>query len=212
MAVSTINRFSTLPGGAVTHMEMTLEAVGHLRRLDIAAVALQPIAGGDTGSLVTTMSFENNAAWATSMQRLLADDGWQDFWQKAVTSASAEQSESSIFADVDPNYVLDPNRPLGVIAATQWRALPGRMGDFAESVMTATGHITRLGGRVRVMQSLMGQHPMTTMVAIGHADLDAYAEFSDAVAADEEFQAYWMETAANPSADILRSGVYMNIS
>ena len=30
--------------------------------------------------------------------------------------------------------------------------------------------------------------------------------------ADEQFQNFWMEVSANPSADLIRSGIYMNLA
>jgi len=212
MAVSTIARFRTLPDQGMAHMAASAEAVGHLRRLGRAAVALQPVAGGDVGSMLTTVTYADNADWATSMQRVLADEGWQEFWARVSVDQPAEQVESSIFADLDPTFQPAADRPLGVISATQWRAHPGKLADFGAQVEKGVAHITRLGGTPRVMQSLVGQHPMTTLVAIAHADLDGYAAFSDAAATDEEFQAFWLSVGLNPSADLVRSGVYLNIS
>ncbi len=211
MAVSSLHRFRTLPGKAAAHLESTAEATELLRGLGLQAASLQAIAGGDIGTITTTIMHESNAAWAATVQRLQTDPGWMDFVGRVMADPPAEQVESSLFVDLDPTFQPDPDRPLGVIAATQWRAFPGKMASFIGHVTTASDHIARLGGSARVMQSLVGEHPLSAIVAIGHADLDAYGEFADKQAADEQFQAFWMEVSANPSADLLRSGIYVNL-
>ncbi|HEC08530.1 MAG TPA: hypothetical protein ENI86_03055 [Acidimicrobiales bacterium] len=212
MAVTSLARFRTLPGRAAAHLAATDEAVGHLRRIGLQAAALQPLAGGDVGSITTTITHADNADWAASLQRVMADEGWQEFWARVGADQPAEQVESSLFFDVDAGYQPDPDRPLGVVSATQWRAHPGRMAAFVGQVQIGAAHFIRMGGIPRVMQSVVGQHPMTVLIAVGHADLDAYGEFADTQASDEEFQAFWMEGSSNPNADLVRSGIYLNIS
>ena len=86
------------------------------------------------------------------------------------------------------------------------------MMEFMAHVETGSAHIARMGGTPRVMQSLVGAHPMTVIIPIGFADLDAYGEFADKSAADEQFQAFWAEVMMNPTADMIRSVVSINIS
>jgi hypothetical protein len=84
--------------------------------------------------------------------------------------------------------------------------------DFMGNVMTSFGHITRLGGAPRALQSVIGRHPMTVLVSIGFADMDAYGAYSDATAGDEQWQAFWAGVLSDPTADLIRSGLYVNIS
>ena len=64
--------------------------------------------------------------------------------------------------------------------------------DFMGNVMTAIPHIERMGGQVRVMQSLIGLHPLTVLVTTAFGDLDAYGVYADKTASDEQWQSYWM--------------------
>ena len=212
MAVTFLNGFRTNPGRLADHLASTAEAIGHLRRLDVQAFDMQPLTGTDVGTIVSATTHADNADWATSMQQVLADEGWQDFWGRVTSNPSAEQVESSLFADIDPTFEPATDRPLGVVSAFQWRPYPGRMVEFIGNIETATGHIERLGGYTRSMQSVIGANPLTMLVSIGHADLDSYGEFADKSQADEQFQAFWGEVMMNPSAELIRSGVYLNIS
>jgi len=212
MAVISLTGFRTQPGRLADHLAASAESLGHLRRLGMQAVVLQPIAGGDVGTIATSINFANNADYVASMQRIMADEQWVEFWGRASGGGSAVQVETSLFSDVDTSFQPSADRPLGVVLATQWRAKPGRMMDFMETVMTAVPHTTRMGGTARVMQSVIGAHPMTTLVTTTFADLDAYGEYSDKLAGDEQWQAFWVNAMSDPTADMVRSGIYVNAS
>lgn len=212
MAVLSVASFKTEPGRLADHLAASEEAIGHLRRLGLAAIASQVVAGTDIGTIATSINYEDGAAYATGIQTILADEGWQEFWGRAAGGGSAMQVESSLFNDMDPDFQLDPNRPLGVIMATQWRAKPGRIADFAANVIQSFPMIERMGGTPRAVQCVIGAYPMTTLVTTTFADLDAYGAYTDAIGGDDEWQSFWAEAMADPTADMVRSGLYLNIS
>jgi hypothetical protein len=194
------------------HMTSTAEAITHLRRLGLQAVAMQPIAGSDVGTISVSVNYANNADHVASVQQVQADSGWTDFWAKSSASAASTLVESSVFSDLDTTFQPSADRPLGVILATQWRARPGRLADFVANVMTSVPHMERMGGQARAMQSVVGAYPMTMLISTTFADLDAYGAYSDKLAGDEQWQAFWTGAMADPTADLIRSGVYVNIS
>jgi len=211
MAVVSLNGFKTNPGRNADHVAATTEAVGHLRRMGAQAFAFQSIAGGDVGTISVVSNYADNAAHMSSLQQLQADAGWQDFFARAVADASATQVESSILSDIDPTFEAS-GREMGAVSFTQWRTNPGRALDFMASVETASAHIERLGGAPRVMQSLIGAHPMSVLTSIAFADLDAYGEFTDKAQTDEQFMTFWAEATLNPSATLLRTGLGVTIA
>lgn len=212
MAVVSTSGFRTEPGRLGDHLGASLEALGHLRRLGLRAAVLQALAGTDVGVIATSVNYASNADYAAAVQRVMGDEGWQAFWGRASAGGSAVQVESSLYSDLDPNFQPSADRPLGVLLATQWRARSGRLMDFIGNVMTSIPHIERMGGTTRVLQSVIGLHPMTTLVVTAFADLDAYGEYSDKIAGDEQWQAFWAGAMADPTADLIRSGLYLNIS
>jgi hypothetical protein len=212
MAVVTLHGFRTEPGRTADHMASTAEAITHLRRLGLQAVAMQPIAGSDVGTISVSVNYANNAAHAASIQQVQADSGWQDFWANSAASAASTLVESSVFSDLDTAFQPSTDRPLGVILATQWRARPGRLADFVANVVTSVPHTVRMGGLTRTMQSVIGAHPMTMLITTTFADLDAYGAYSDKLADDAQWQEFWAGAMADPSGDLIRSGVYVNIS
>jgi hypothetical protein len=72
--------------------------------------------------------------------------------------------------------------------------------------------IEPMGGTIRTMQCLVGRYPMTTLVSTSFADLDAYGSYAGKSASDPEWQTFWADAFSDPTADIVRSGVYLNIS
>ena len=212
MAVMSLTGFKTEPGRLADHLAASEEAIGHLRRMGLAAIAVQAIAGTDIGTIATSINYENNAAYAAGMQKIVADESFTEFWARAAAGAAAVQVESSLYSDVDPSFQPAADRPLGAILATQWRARPGRMDDFVANVIESIPHIERMGGVARPMQSLIGSHPLTMLVTTAFPDLDAYGAYADKTAVDEQWQAFWSGVMSDPSADIVRAGLYVNIS
>jgi hypothetical protein len=178
----------------------------------LRAVTLQTLVGSDVGVISTAINFANYADFAAGVGAIGADAEWQAFWARAAQAGSAVQVESSLFADIDSGFQPSPDRPMGVIMATQWQARSGRLMDFMGNVMTSIPHVERLGGTTRVLQSLLGAHPMTTLVTTSFADMDAYGAYSDKVTADQEFQQFWAGVMTDPTADLVRTSLMMNIS
>jgi len=212
MAVVSVNGFRTAPGKLAEHLSAAAEALGHLRRLGLQAVNLQTVAGSDVGVIATSINYASNADYAAGLQKVIADEQWQEFWARVNASAPAVQVESSLFVDTDASFQPNPDRPLGVVLVTQWRARPGRLMDFMGNVTTAVPLIERMGGRPRVMQSLIGLHPMTVLVTTAFADIDAYGTYGDTIATDEQWQTFWAGAMGDPTADLIRSGLFVNIS
>ncbi|NNE72790.1 MAG: hypothetical protein HKN26_03930 [Acidimicrobiales bacterium] len=193
-------------------MAASAEAHGHLTRLGLQAATLQAIAGSDVGVIATIINYADNAAHAAGMQTVMGDEEWAAYWLRVSSEGAADPVESSIMQDVDPAWAPPDDRPLGVIQAVQWQAKPGRFADFIANVMEATPHIERLGGAVRTMQSLVGAHPMTVLVSTSFSDLDSYGAYADAVGVDSGFQDFWAGVMTDPTGDIVRSGLYLNVS
>lgn len=208
MGVVTIHSFKTETGKLAEHMAVSAEGVQHLRRLGLMAMSMTPIAGSDIGSIATVINYADNADHAASVTKVQNDGEWQEFWLRASAGGSASLVEASIYSDVDPSFAPATDRPLGVLMATQWRAKDGRIGDFMGKVAESLPHIERMGGNPRVMTSMVGAHPMSTVVSITFADLDAYGAYADQIAGDSQWQEFWSSIGTDPTADLVRSGVY----
>ena len=212
MGVISVTRYESETGHAAKHLEIHMEALERLQKLGLQAIALQPLAGGDVGSLGMSVNYASYADYATSMQKVQADAGWQKFFAGAMASGAARQVESSLMNDLDPSFQPAGDRPLGVVVATQWRAIHGKLEAFVGKVLESMPITERMGGRSRALQTIIGSHPMTTMVVSTFADLDAYGTYSDTANSDAEWQEFWAGAMSDPTADLIRSGLYVNMS
>jgi hypothetical protein len=208
MGVVSIHSFRTEPGRLAEHTANSAEALEHLQRLGLQAMTMSPVAGTDVGTIATVVNYEDNAHHATSMVKVQGDSEWQKFWLRASSGGSATMVESSIYFDADPAWEPANDRPLGAMMATQWKAKDGRMAEFMSNVNSSLPHIKRLGGAPRVMMSMVGAHPMSVVVSVTFADLEAYGAYADALAGDAQWQEFWAGIGTDPTADLVRSGVY----
>jgi hypothetical protein len=126
MAVVSLAGFRSEPGRTEEHMALHMEATEHLHKMELAAAPLQPIVGGDIGTLTMSVNYATNADWVAGTRKLQTDPGWQEFYSRAMGTGAATQVESTLFTDVDPGFEA-ANRKLGTVMATQWRARPGRL-------------------------------------------------------------------------------------
>ena len=69
----------------------------------------------------------------------------------------------------------------------------------------------RLGGKVRVSQTLFGGQPATVVYVIEHQDMTAFAKFTDNLNTDTGWQEFWMSALANPSGDWLQNSLLQEI-
>lgn len=212
MGVMNIVAFRTAPGRLEDHLALTAGATERLRGLGLAAVPMQALVGADVGTISMVVNHASNADYVAGVGKLQSDAGWQAFYADAMKSQAAELVENSLFSDLDPSFQPDPGRPLGAVLATQWAPKAGRLTEFIERVGQAGEHVARMGGRQRPMQCVIGAHPLTILIPVGFEDLDAYGAYADTAAADPAWQELWGGFVADPSADLVRSGIYVNIS
>ena len=97
---------------------------------------------------------------------------------------------------------------MAVASVVTWKINPARAVDFVAKVGQAKKIHERLGGQVEVWQNQIGGEPMTAIYVVRHESMSAFAAFSDAMAADTEWQEFWLRTlAGEPSATMVSSGL-----
>lgn len=100
---------------------------------------------------------------------------------------------------------------MAVASISTWRPRDGKLNAFMENITQAKKIHERLGGKVRVWQTLFGGQTMTLGYVIEHNDMAEFAKFSDKMAADTEWQEFWMNALANPSADFLQNSLVQEV-
>ena len=100
MGVISLNGFKTEPGRLADHLAASMEALGLLRGLGAQAVVLQALAGGDVGTIATSINYADNADYATSTQKIQGDGKWQGFWADAMADPTADMIRSGLYANI----------------------------------------------------------------------------------------------------------------
>lgn len=88
-----------------------------------------------------------------------------------------------------------------------WRARDGKIQDFIAKVATAKKIHERLGGKVRVWQTIIGGQPMTMAYVIEHTGWAEYGKFGEKLEKDSEWQSFWSDALARPTADLIQNSL-----
>ena len=97
---------------------------------------------------------------------------------------------------------------MAIAAVATFEVLPGRIQEFQGTIQEARKHHERLGGSVRIWQAtIAGEASNRTLYVIEHADMSAYAAFTDKVNADAEWLKFIQKVQSNPSANWVSSSL-----
>ncbi len=88
-----------------------------------------------------------------------------------------------------------------------WRARDGHIQAFIAKVATAKKIHERLGGKVRVWQSMIGGQPMTFGYVIEHPSWVEFGKFGEKLEKDTEWQSFWSDAIAHPTADLVQNSL-----
>lgn len=208
MGIATVHSFTARPGKDLELQALAEEGRQLLQGFGLMAATLTPIYGSEVNGVATVVNYADNRAHVDAIKKVQDDPGWQAFWARAVGAAAGELDEVSLYTDADPTFAVPTDRQLGALQYTQWSPVHGRLAGLIENIAQAKPHLERLGGAVRVLQCMAGKYPMTLTVSVGFEDLDHYAEYADKFAVDEQFQGYWAGVMADPTAVLVRSGLF----
>lgn len=105
------------------------------------------------------------------------------------------------------------NRPKGFLMAAvsavfTWVPNPGRAAAFLGQVAKAKAIHTRMGAEVSAAQTLSGGTAASLVYILTFASGAAYGAFTDAANTDAEWQAFWLEINADPTASLVGSATY----
>ena len=92
-----------------------------------------------------------------------------------------------------------------------WRALPGKAGTFLGQVSQAKAIHERLGATVNIAQTVVGGEPMTLIYMMTFDSGAAHGAFMDALSGDSDWQKFWDDAMANPTAELVSTGLYTAI-
>jgi len=87
-----------------------------------------------------------------------------------------------------------------VSQASVWSPNPGKGAAFLGQVAKAKGIHERMGATVNVAQTISGGTALSVLYILTFDSGAAYGAFVDAIGTDAEWQGFWMEALADPTA------------
>jgi hypothetical protein len=203
MAVVSVHTWRPVPGRAMDLVASMAQAKTILEANGAVVSLWQPLAGGQAGSIDFVAAYSDVAAYGATMQSVAASGDWQTYWTAAMADPSGVNLENVLMSDLDPSEGL-PVTPSKVLAVATFKTRPGRLTDHLASQDKARGHLERLGGQVRTVQTI-GRNPGSFTTLIGFEDFAHYGEFASKFAIDEQWAAFWLDVASDPSAEEIES-------
>ncbi len=101
---------------------------------------------------------------------------------------------------------------MAVRTVTIWSVQPGRIPEFIALAAQAKAIHTRLGGSVRLGQiSIGGPATGNIVYSIEHADMTAFAKFTDKSAADAEWLKFFASAQATGVATLVSQSLATDI-
>ena len=102
---------------------------------------------------------------------------------------------------------------MAIRVATRFRIIAGKNQEFLSQVAEGRKIHERVGGKVRVWQAtLTGESTGNIAYIIEHNDISAYADFTQKLQGDAEWQAFVAKITDNPTATILSQGMANEIT
>jgi hypothetical protein len=205
MAVFAIHSYRPDPGRAVELVGSMAAAKKILERNGARVFAWSPVTGGDAGTITFVDAYPSQGDYGRAMDAIGKDAEWLTFWAGVMANPTGVNVENYLLTDLDPTE-LPPQVQPGVRVGVTFKTRPGRLVEHMAASATARGHIERLGGKVRTMQSFgRGDGTITTM--IGFEDFTHYGEFGEKLDVDEQWASFWIGISADPPAEQVDSTV-----
>jgi len=87
------------------------------------------------------------------------------------------------------------------------RPLPNRLDDFISRLQTAKSLFEKSGATVHFYRTVAGSEPNAVLFTSTVDDWDAWAKAAKATEGNADYQAFERQTADDPAAEILSTGI-----
>jgi hypothetical protein len=96
---------------------------------------------------------------------------------------------------------------MAISQVTVLRPLPNRLEDFLSHLQTAKSIFEKSGATVHFHRTVAGSEPNAVLLTSTVADWGAWAKAAKAVEGNADYQAFERQTANDPAAEVVSSGI-----
>jgi hypothetical protein len=99
-----------------------------------------------------------------------------------------------------------------VSLVSTWRVIPGRIADFTNNVIEAKKLHLKMGvDAVYVSNTVAGPNPGSIVYMMVFESTEKFGKFADSLSTNAEWQAFWMKTQQNQSAELLDQSMFSDL-
>ncbi len=210
MAAISVSVFEPVPGKAVEALGLMREAQEIITGLGSNVQVATLVRGGVQGQLNIIVENDDAEAYGASLDRLYADDGFQQFTLRAQASNVATPVRSVDYVDIPGlELAFDEIASAGVIMASLFVVRNGKQQESLERIQRSKALLEKQGAKTRTMQSVASDPFGLTAAVTYYENFAEWGRIGKALAADPEWQAFAAEIRGeNASSDFLRTTLY----
>lgn len=209
MAAIAVNVFEPASGKALEALTLMKEAQEIITGLGSRVQVSVLVRGGVQGQLTVIVENDDSAAYGAALDKLYADEGYQQFTARAQAAQAANPVRSVDYIEIPGcELAFDEIASAGVIMASLFVIRDGRLQDSLERIQRWKALTEKHGGKARAMQAVASDPFGVTATVAYYDNFTEWGKVGNALNADPEWQAFAAEIRGeNASADFLRTSV-----
>lgn len=209
MAAIAVSVFEPAPGKAIEALGLMKEAQEIIAGLGSRVQVGSLVRGGVQGQLSIIVENDGAASYGAALDKLYADEGFQQFTARAQATQAATPVRSVDYVEI-PGCELgfDEIASAGAIMASLFVIRDGRLEDSLARIQRWKALTEKHGGKARAMQAVASDPFGVTATVAYYDNFAQWGKVAAALTADPEWQAFTAEIRGeNSSADFLRTSL-----
>ena len=209
MAAISVSMFESAPGKLSIAQNLLKEGLEILTGLGARGQVTALVRGGVPNSLGIVSEFEDAEAYGAGLDRIFADEGFQQFINRAQESEALIPVRSVDYAEIPGMEVpFAAVESAGVILATVFKVRNGKQEQSLVRIARAKELTEKHGGKVRALQAIASDPFGITATAIYYENFTEYGKAGMALNNDPDWQAFGAEIRGEEaSSDFLRTSL-----
>ncbi len=209
MAAISVSVYEAAPGKAIEALGLIKEAQEIITGLGSRVQVGTLVRGGVQGQLSIIVESDDSASYGAALDKLYADEGFQQFTVRAQATQAANPVRSVDYVEIPGcELAFDEIASAGVIVASVFVIRDGRLQDSLERIQRWKSLTEKHGGKARAMQAVASDPFGVTATVAYYENFTEWGKLGKALTADPEWQAFAAEIRGeNSSADFLRTSL-----
>ncbi len=210
MAAISVSMFEPTLGKLNVAQDLLREALEILTGLGAKGHVTALVRGGVPNTLGVVSEFEDFEAYGAGLDRIFADEGFQQFIARAQEAEALIPVRSVDYSEIPGMEVpFAEVESAGVILATVFKVRNGKQEQSLARIARSKELTEKYGGKVRALQAIASDPFGLTATAVYFENFTEYGKANKALNNDPEWQAFGAEIRGEEaSSDFLRTSLF----